>query len=174
MIAQRTLAHRRRQTADSGAAAVEFALVALPLIVLAVGAFDYFSANYEITALEGAARGLGEYARDAPDCGSIGFGGGSMTSACSNSLSSLWGTMQSNNSFLSTAAFIPASDTQIYYTCVNNRKISTSPPTCDVNGDTRVIEYVQVTVTQPGWQLFPWDPWSSTNPLVARMSMRLQ
>lgn len=172
---------RHLRGCEAGAAAVEFGLIAIPLILLALGTFDYFAANYETTALEAAARALGESARDNPSCGSAGFGFGnlSISTGCSNALSSLWSTMQSNNNTLSGATFAPASNVQIYYTCTDNSGTSATPPTCSVPcgtgcTDTRVVEYVQVTVTQSWWQLFPWDPWSSTNPLVARMSTRIQ
>jgi hypothetical protein len=140
------------------------------VILLALGTFDYFAASYEITVLEGAARGLGEYARDASVCA-----GGLANSSCAPGISSLFGTMQSGNNSLSGATETPAT----YYTCADNSGISTTPPTCSVPcgtgcTDTRVIEYIQITVQQGWWKLFSWDPWSSTNPLTARMSTRIQ
>lgn len=169
---------RRLRGCNAGAAAAEFALIALPVVLLALGTFDYFAATYETTAIEAATRGLAEDARDDPACGSAGFGGGAMSSNCSSALSSLWSTMQSGNNTLSGATFSPASDILIYYTCTDNSGASTTPPTCSVPcgtgcTDTRVVEYVQVSITQSWWQFFPWDPWSSTNPLVARMSTRI-
>jgi Flp pilus assembly protein TadG len=148
---------------EAGTAAVEFALTALPVILIALGTFDYFAANYEITALEAAARALGEYARDAPSCA-----GQPTSTTCTNAISSLFTTMQTNNNSLSGAT----QSTSTYYTCADNSGTSTSPPTCNVSGDTRVIEYVQVTVTESSWRkMFSWDPWSS---LTARMSTRVQ
>lgn len=151
---------------EAGSAAVEFALIALPLILLALGTFDYFAASYEITTLEGAARGIGEFARDSSPCAA----GGVSNSGCTSGMTDLFSTMQTNNNSLS-GATLPTPTA--YYTCVDNTPTSSSGP-CDVNGDTRVIEYIQVTVQTGWWQLFSWDPWSSTNPLVARMSTRVQ
>ena len=51
--------HRRRGH-EAGSAAVEFALVALPVILIVLGAFDYFAVTYETTTLEGAARAVAE------------------------------------------------------------------------------------------------------------------
>lgn len=166
----------RRPADDSGSAAVELALIALPIIVLALGTFDYFAAGYEITALEGAARAIAEYARDASVCGTSGFviasgsTTGSANSACSSGMSSLWSTMQTNNNSLSGAAFT----TSTYYTCTGNtapQNGSCSAP-CGGCSDTREWQYVAVTVTQSSWwKLFSWDPWSS---LTATVNTRIQ
>lgn len=156
---------RRLRGCASGSAAVEFALIALPVLLIALGTFDYFAANYAITTLEGAARSLAEYAWNANTCA-----GGLANPSCTPGIQSLFSAMQSNNDLLSGAT----QSTSTYYTCADNSGTSPTPPTCDVNGDTRVIEYIQVTVQEDWWQFFPWDPWSSTNPLVARMSTRIQ
>jgi Flp pilus assembly protein TadG len=155
---------RRLRRCEAGAAAVELALIAFPMILLALGTFDYFAASYEITTLEGAARGLAEYARDASVCA-----GGLANPSCAPGISSLFGTMQAGNNSLAGATETPAT----YYTCTNNA-LTTSTGPCNVNGDTRVLEYIQITVQQGWWKLFSWDPWSSTNPLVARVSTRIQ
>lgn len=150
---------------DGGSAAVEFALIAFPVILLALGTFDYFAAAYEITTLEGAARALGEYARDSSTCA-----GGLANPSCQPGMSALFTTMQTNNNSLSNAT---SPSPTAYYTCVDNTPTSSTGP-CNVNGDTRILEYIQVTVQTGWWQLFSWDPWSSTNPLVAHMSTRIQ
>jgi Flp pilus assembly protein TadG len=155
---------RRRRGREAGSAAVEFALVTLPVILIILGAFDYFAASYETTTLEGAARAVAEYARNAPVCT-----GGLGNTNCTSSISTLFSAMQQNNNSLSGAS----QTTATYYTCPDNTSTTSSGP-CNVSGDTRIVQYIQVTVTEPWLKIFSWDPWSSTSPLTARMSMRIQ
>ena len=154
----------RRCGHEAGSAAVEFAFVALPVILIVLGAFDYFAASYETTSLEGAARAIAEYAKNAPACA-----GGLGNSNCTTGISTLFSGMKQNNNTLTGASQTSAA----YYTCPNNTSTTSSGP-CNVSGDTRVLQYIQVTVTEPWSKFFSWDPWSSTNPLTARMSMRIQ
>ncbi len=155
---------RRRRGREAGSAAVEFALVTLPVILIILGAVDYFAASYEATTLEGAARAVAEYARNAPACT-----GGPGNTNCTTGISTLFSRMQQNNNSLSASS----QTTATYYTCPNNTSTTSSGP-CNVAGDTRVLQYIQVTVTEPWSKIFAWDPWSSTSPLTARMSMRIQ
>src|SRR5436305_365500 len=97
---------------EAGAAAVEFAFVVLPFILLVYGTFDYFATSYEMTTLEGAVRGLAEYARGSPGCA-----GGLTNPSCSPGISSLFSTMQQNNNSLSGAN--PPTVTP-YSTCADN------------------------------------------------------
>ena len=155
--------HRRRGH-EAGSAAVEFALVALPVILIVLGAFDYFAVTYETTTLEGAARAVAEYTRNAPVCT-----GGLGNTNCTTGISTLFSAMKQNNNSLSGAS----QTTATYYTCTDNTSTTSSGP-CNVSGDSRVLQYIQVAVTEPWSKIFSWDPWSSTSPLTARMSMRIQ
>jgi Flp pilus assembly protein TadG len=163
------ISFRPRYSCDSGSAAVELGVIILPAIILALGAFDYFAAGYAITNLEGAARAVGEYARNSSGCAADPTG-----TDCSTGIATLFNTMQTNNNSLSGAT----QSTTTYYTCADNA-ITTSSGPCSVScgtgcTDTRVLQYASVTVQQAWWKLFSWDPWSSTNKLTARMSTRIQ
>ncbi len=156
------LHHRRGH--EAGSAAVEFALVVLPVILIVLGAFDYFAASYETTTLEGAARAVAEYARNAPACT-----GGLGNTNCTAGISTLFSAMKQNNNSLSGAS----QTTTTYYTCTDNTA-TTATGSCTVAGDPRILQYIQVAVTEPWSKIFSWDPWSSTSPLTARMSMRIK
>lgn len=184
-----------RRGREAGSAAVEFALVSLPLILLVLGTYDYFAASYQSANLAGAARAVTELARDDQYCKN-----GHVTATnCLTDITSLINTMKSNtygtNNTLSSviccndpatdpvstttplqAAYVPT----YYYTCAYQNVLSTTaptscnPPGCTSGCDTRVLQYVQVSVKEGLARLFSWDPWSSSNPLVARAMLRTQ
>jgi Flp pilus assembly protein TadG len=148
---------------DSGAAAVELAVVVLPLIVLMLATFDYATTAYEITSLEGATRAVAEYAR--VNCTVP------LTGTCTTNIASLVTAMESTNNSLSGATITPTA----YCTCVNNSLVSCNPGSCASASDPRIIQYIQITATQGRAKLFSWDPWdTSTHKLTARMSTRVQ
>lgn len=171
---------RRGCRDTAGSTMVEFALIVFPVILLALGTFDYFATSYEITTLEGAARGIGEYARDSSVCGGPGFtdtSGNPTTSpdtACASGMNALFTAMKTNSTSLASANFTAPGSTTAFYTCTDNTPVPKTGVCAPASGDTRIIGYVLVTVKQPWWQLFPWDPWSSKKPLTARMSTRFQ
>lgn len=175
---------RRRRGFEAGSAAVEFALLAFPLIVVALGAFDYFAATYETTTLAGAARAIAEMARNDPNCA-----GNTATSNCSADLYSLISAMGTSNNSLSNLTCCTTDTTTVvssasniaspvyYYSCVSPNSPQTTVPSCSGLADGRVIQYVTVTVKKGWWKLFSWDPWSSSlssAPLRATIALRTQ
>ena len=183
--------HWRRR--EAGSAAVEFAVVAMPVILLVLGTYDYFAASYQTANLVGAARAISELTRNNPSCV------GNLTATkCLADISSLITTMASNNSgtnntlsslrcciqgapAVTTASPLQAAYAPQYlYSCAYRNVLSQSdpspcnPPGCTTVCDTRVVQYVQVTVQKGLQQLFAWDPWSSANPLTATMVLRTQ
>jgi Flp pilus assembly protein TadG len=167
MLGNTSLRAKWRQIDSAGSAAVELAMVVLPVILIVLGTFDYFAATYEQTVLEGAARALAEYARNAPVCV-----GGLANPSCGPGISSLFTSMQQSNNSLSGASQTPTT----YYTCADNTIAAGSAGPCNVGAppDTRVLQYIQITVTEPWSKFFSWDPWSTTSPLTARMGIRVQ
>jgi Flp pilus assembly protein TadG len=133
----------------AGAAAVEFALTAPILVVLALGVADYGALMTNLASLQGATRALAEYARGSAACA----GGGLSNSNCVTGMNYLVSTLQSNDTSLSSASFsYPTADLSAaganYCTCVDGNVVSCSSGTCNVSGDTRRVEYIQVTATQ--------------------------
>ena len=181
-----------RRGVKDGSAAVEFAIILFPLILLALGTFDYFAATYQITTLSGAARTVAEMARNDPQCV-----GNATSTNCTANLYSLISSMSTNNNSLSGLTCCTSSTTSVvssaadiaspvyYYSCAGqiaqngapyqNLLSTNSSLDCSAYApDTRVVQYVQVFIKKGWWQLFSWDPWSSANPLKASMILRTQ
>src|SRR5262245_16184159 len=86
-----------------GSAAVEFAMTAPILLVLALGVADYGALMTNSASLQGATRALAEYARGSAAC--TGTPPGLSNSSCVTGLNHLVSTLQSNNTYLSSATF---------------------------------------------------------------------
>src|SRR4051812_16188164 len=93
--------YRLHPVRNTGAAAVEFAITAPFMVVLALGIADYGMLMNASASLEGATRALAEYARNSPECAASGLSSGN----CTNGINGLVSTIQSNNSSLSSATF---------------------------------------------------------------------
>jgi hypothetical protein len=149
-----------------GSAAVEFAITAPVLVLLALGAADYGALMGNGASLEGATRAVAEYARNSPECNTATGGGWLANNSCITGINNLVSTLQSNDtavapatSTLSSATFtlpglgnIPvgaASPTPgNYCTCTDGSAISCSVVSCKL-ADPRVIQYIQITATLP-------------------------
>jgi Flp pilus assembly protein TadG len=90
-----------RSFQDSGAAAVEFAITAPLLVVLAFGAADYGALMTNAASLEGATRAAAEYVRNDSHC----VAGGLLNSACITGINNLVSTLKSSATSLSSAGF---------------------------------------------------------------------
>jgi len=161
MIAQRIRAFHN-SAGDLGSAAVEFAMTAPLLIVLALGIADYGMLMTNAASLEGATRAVAEYARDSAACAAGGLSNGSCIAGITNFVSLLTSTDTS----LSSATFsLPPSANLAapqdlsggggnYCTCVDGGVVDCSRGTCNVGGDTRVLQYIRVSATQNSSPLF--------------------
>src|ERR1700730_15098412 len=96
----RVLCHQR-SAGNAGSAAVEFAMTAPVLVLLALGVGDYGALMTNSASLQGATRALAEYARGSAACTS----GGLSNSNCVTGLNHLVTTLQSNDTSLSSASF---------------------------------------------------------------------
>ena len=102
----------------------------------------------------------------------------SNNSGTNNSLSSLKCCTSGAPAVTTTlqAAYVPT----YYYSCAYQNVLSTTapsscnPPGCTTGCDTRIVQYVQVTMQKGLAKLFSWDPWSLTTPLTASMTLRIQ
>ena len=167
----------RRRGCEAGSAAVEFAVVVLPVILVALGTFDYFAASYEVTTLAGAARAVAELARNDANCA-----GDVTRSSCTTDIASLISAMGTSNNSLSSITCCTSSATTsgvvapiYYYSCAGSQNVlSTTSPSCTTYTDTRIIQYVQVTIKKAWSKFLSWDPWSSSNPLTTRVTVRTQ
>jgi Flp pilus assembly protein TadG len=144
-----------RHDPDAGSAAVEFAIAAPLLLVMALGIADYGMLMNNIASLEGATRAVAEFARNASVCS----GGGLSNTDCVTGISDLVASLKSNDNSLSSASFsYPQSDLSAaggnYCTCVDGSAVDCSTGTCNVSGDTRVVQYIQVSATEAFSPLF--------------------
>jgi Flp pilus assembly protein TadG len=156
----------------TGAAAVELAIMAPFMVVLVLGIADYGMLMNASASLEGATRAVAEYARNSPYC----VGGGLSDSNCVGGINSLVSTLQSNNSSLSSATFTPSttiSTAANYCTCTDGTVVSCSG-TCNVGGDTRVLQYIQITGTQSISPLVSYGTYTSAKSLTAQTTTRIQ
>jgi len=149
---------------DRGAAAVEFAITAPLLVILAIGAADYGAIMNNGSSLEGATRAVAEYARDSSQCA----GSGLASSTCTSGINSLVSTLQTNDTSLSSASFklpnypsfgttstvpLPAPSNTTppcnYCTCTDGTVVDCATGACSVGTppDTRVIGYIRIMAT---------------------------
>src|SRR2546421_12250670 len=93
--------HRPRGDRNSGAVAVEFALTAPLLVVVAFGAADYGALMTDAASIEGATRAVAEYARNSPECAA----GGLTNPDCITGINNFVSTLNSSGTSLSSATF---------------------------------------------------------------------
>ena len=168
---------------NSGAAMVEFAITAPFMVVLALGVADYGALMNASASLEGATRAVAEYVRDAPECALTGL----TSSTCFTGINGLVSTLQSNNTSLASATFtvplvgnVPLSTKNLlttsgnYCTCTDGTAVSCSTGTCNVSGDTRVLQYIQILAKQSINPLVSYGTYTSAQPLNANTTTRIQ
>ncbi len=128
------LRHRRRPSRpwNEGSAAVEFALAVPILMMLVLLAADYALFCNQQISLMAATRGAAEYAR-------------SHTTA-SGSTVAAYGNFP--------AGVTPTVST--FCTCADNSSVNCTGGTCSVSGDTRVMQYVQVSASRNFTPLFSY------------------
>jgi Flp pilus assembly protein TadG len=166
---------RLYRAGNTGAAAVELAITAPFLVVLALGIADYGNLMNASASLEGATRAVAEYARNSPECA----GGGLSDSNCISYINSLVSTLKSNYSSLSSATFTPSatlSTSANYCTCTDGTVVSCSTGTCSVGTppDTRVLQYIRVTAAQTINPLVSYGTYTSAQSLNAQTTTRIQ
>ena len=141
---------------DSGSAAVEFAISAPILVVLALGIADYGALMTNAASLEGATRAIAEYARNSPACNKTGNTSWLTDSSCVTGISNLATTLQSNDTSLSSATFaplVPQATPANYCTCSDGSSVSCSSTSCALS-DPRVVQYIRISATQTFSPLF--------------------
>jgi Flp pilus assembly protein TadG len=151
---------------NTGAAAVELAITAPFMVILALGIGDYGYLMSASASLEGATRAVAEYARDSGQCA-----GGASSSNCTSNINSLVSTLKTNNSSLSSATFTPSD----YCTCTDGTVVSCSG-TCSVGTppDMRVLQYIRITATQNISPIVPYGTYTSAQSLNAQTTTRIQ
>jgi Flp pilus assembly protein TadG len=154
-------ARRRHGARDSGAVAIEFALLMafVPLTVIAFGIVDYGEITAQAANLSAIIRGAADYAR-----GQVVQGNALPTAANLNSLLGVPAAVFSTSSFC---------------TCADNTSV-TCPAAgaanpCAANADKRVLTYVAVSGSQTYTPLVS-GTWSSSFPgsVQARTVLRTQ
>jgi Flp pilus assembly protein TadG len=157
--------HRAETT---GSAAVEFAITAPLLTVLALGIADYGTLMMNTASLQGATRAVAEYARNSPSCAS----GGLSSSDCTSQLSTFISTLQANDTSLSSASFSYPNSSDLsdaggnYCSCTNGydggtgdcTTITTAVCTAQGLADPRVLQYIRITATQSVSPLVAYAP----------------
>src|SRR5215469_2383312 len=140
-----------------GAALAEFGIAAPLLIFLVLGIANYGALMNTTAALEGATRAVAEYAKNSQQCNTATGGGYLADSGCITAIASFVSTLQTNNNMLSKATFTPSASLTTsgnYCTCVDGTVKSCSSGSCNVGGDTRLLQYVRVTGTVSSYK--PW------------------
>jgi Flp pilus assembly protein TadG len=165
----------RKRARDAGSAAVEFATTAPVLIVLALGVADYGALMTNWASLQGATRALAEYARGSAACAA----GGLANSNCVTGMNHLVSTLQTNDTSISSASFsYPTADLSAaganYCTCIDGNVVSCSSGKCNVSGDTRVLQYIQITATQSVSPLLAPLPFGFPSSLSGQTTTRIQ
>jgi len=173
---------------NSGAAAVEFAITAPLLVLLALGVADYGAIMNTGSSLEGATRAVAEVARDTAQC----VGGGLSNSDCTAQMSSLISTLKSNDTSLSSASFtvpncpaLPTTCTTAtnYCTCTDgydggtgncSTTITTAVCTARVPADPRVLQYIRIKATLNVSPLVSYSSFTFPSSLSAQTTTRIQ
>src|SRR5260370_11113962 len=169
--------HFLRRARNSGAAAVECAITAPLLVVLALGAADYGFLMTSAASLEGATRAVAEYARNSPECAA----GGLTNPDCITGINNFVSTLKSSATSLSSATFklpdypssgtvstvplpapLAATPSANYCTCTDATPtvVTCSTGTCSVGSppDTRVIGYIRTQAPLPVNPLSSYPP----------------
>jgi Flp pilus assembly protein TadG len=164
---------RLHRFANTGSAAVEFAITAPFMFVLVLGIADYGLLMNDAASLEGATRAVAEYARNSPYC----VGAGLTDSNCVAGINNLVSTLKTNNSSLSSATFTPSATISTpgnYCTCTDGTVVSCSNGACNVGGDTRVLQYIKITATQSISPVVSYGTYTSAKSLNAQTTTRIQ
>jgi Flp pilus assembly protein TadG len=171
------LFRRREGRGASGAAAVEFAITAPLLVLLALGAVDYGTVMGEGASLQGATRAVAEYVRNSSTCAA----GGLSNSACyTTGTNSFISTLKSNDTALSSASFtfpnVIAGAAGNYCTCTDGTAVNCSTGTCSVGNppDTRVLQYIRVNATLSVSPLVSYFSLGFPSTVKAQTTMRIQ
>lgn len=152
----------QRRIWNAGSAAVEFAITAPLLVLLALGAADYGAVTAQSSSLAAYARAGAEYARS-----QVASGNGLPSTSTIQSVLNLPSSVS--------ASF---SATDPYCTCADGTSVtcpsqsSTNP--CLAKTDARVLEYVSVTMTQSvapmvSYAPLPFSISSLSNTMVVRV-----
>jgi hypothetical protein len=142
------------------------------MVVVVLGIADYGLLMNSSASLEGATRAVAEFARNSPYC----VGGGLTDSNCVSGINGLVSTLKTNNSSLSSATFTPSttiSTAANYCTCTNGTVVSCSG-TCNVGGDTRVLQYIRITAMQSINPVISYGTYTSAKSLTAQTTTRIQ
>ena len=176
---------RVRSARNSGAVAVELAITAPLLIVLALGAADYGALMTNTASLEGATRAVAEYARNSPECAA----GGLSNINCITGINTLVSSLKSSATSLSSATFslpgvgnIPlaaaASTSANYCTCTDGTVPAggCATGTCSVGTppDTRLLQYIRTQATQTVNPLVSYGTYTSGKSVTAQTTTRIQ
>jgi len=164
---------RLHRVGNIGSAAVEFAIIAPFMVVLVLGIADYGLLVNDSASLEGATRAVAEYARNSPYC----VGAGLTDSNCISGINNLVSTLKSSNTAISSATFTPSATISTpanYCTCVDGSVVSCSTGTCNVGGDTRIIQYIKISATQSINPVVSYGTYTSAKSLNAQTSTRIQ
>lgn len=152
----------QRRIWNTGSAAVEFAITAPLLVLLALGAADYGAVTAQSSSLAAYTRAGAEYARS-----QVASGNGLPSATTIQSVLNLPSGV--SPSF---------SATDPYCTCANGSSVTcptqSSMNPCLANTDARVLEYVSVTMTQSVTPMFSYTPLpfsisSLSNTMVVRV-----
>jgi Flp pilus assembly protein TadG len=181
---------RTRSSQNVGAAAVEFAITAPLLVVLALGAADYGALMTNAASLEGATRAVAEYARNSPQCAA----GGLNSPSCITGINNFVNTLQSSGTSLSSATFklpdYPSSGTTStvplpaplaatlaanYCTCTNGTvpAAGCSAASCALP-DPRVIGYIRIQAALTVDPLVSYGTYTAGISVNAQTTTRIQ
>jgi hypothetical protein len=169
---KRMVSLRQLYGGKNGAAAVEFAITAPVMVVLALAIGDYGALMNTTASLEGATRAVAEYARNSPYC----VGGGLTDSNCVSGINGLVTTLQTN-SIIASATFTPSAPIATpgnYCTCTDGVVVSCSGGICNVDGDRRVLQYIRVTATQSMSPIVSYGTFTAARTLNAQTTTRIE
>lgn len=147
---------------NAGTAAVEFAITAPLLVLVALGAADYGALTAQSSSLAAYARAGAEYARS-----QVASGNGLPSASTITSVLNI-----------PSGVSVTFSATDPYCTCANGTSVTcpsqSSVNPCVANADARVLEYLSVTMTQTVTPLVSYTPLpfsisSLSNTMVVRV-----
>jgi Flp pilus assembly protein TadG len=153
----------KKDTWNAGSAAVEFAITAPLLVLLALGTADYGALTAQSSSLAAYTRAGAEYAR-----GQVASGNGLPSASTIKSVLNI-----------PTGVSVAFSATDPYCTCVDGTSVTcpsqTATNPCVANTDGRILEYVSVTMTQAVTPLLSYTPLPfSISSLSSTMVVRVQ